>query len=283
MQIVKRRNKAAICLLCLVILLSACHTEPPENAPAEVIFLDVGQGDCALIRTEEGDILIDAGTEASQSALCMRLESLGVKELALAIFTHGDEDHMGGADAVASMLSPREIWLGGELPDNETAARFSSAVDPSQTALVQVTSGTVRQIGDLTVSVFYPFDADAVSENDTSVVVKIGFGDVEMLFMGDVGTDGEAAMLAHFGKDQLDCDLLKVGHHGSNTSTGEDFLSAVSPQYAVISCGAGNSYGHPTGAVLQRLERAGVTVLRTDLLGEIGFLTDGKTLWTVEP
>lgn len=283
MQIVKRRNKAAICLLCLVILLSACHTEPPENAPAEVIFLDVGQGDCALIRTEEGDILIDAGTEASQSALCMRLESLGVKELALAIFTHGDEDHMGGSDAVASLLSPREIWLGGELPDNETAARFFSAVDPSQTALVQVTSGTVRQIGDLTVSVFYPFDVNAASGNETSVVVKINLGDIDMLFTGDVGTEEEEAMLAHFGEGQLDCDLLKVGHHGSNTSTGEDFLSAVSPRYAVISCGAGNSYGHPTGAVLQRLERAGVTVLRTDLLGEIGFLTDGKTLWTVEP
>ncbi len=279
MQSVNRRNKVAICLLCLVILLSACRDPSAAKPPTEVLFLDVGQGDCALIRTAAGDILIDAGTEASQSELCMRLESLGVQNLALAIFTHGDEDHMGGADAVVSLFAPREVWLGGELPDNETAERFSAEALKAGTAITRVSSAEIRQIGDLTVSVLYPFDVNAASGNETSVVVKINLGDIDMLFTGDVGTEEEEAMLAHFGEGQLDCELLKVGHHGSNTSTGDAFVSAVSPQYAVISCGAGNSYGHPTGAVLQRLESAGATVLRTDLLGEIGFLTDGKTLW----
>jgi competence protein ComEC len=245
---------------------------------SEIRFLDVGQGDCALLRTPQGDILIDAGTEESQSRLCLRLAELGVKELAIAVFTHNDEDHIGGADGVLSQIPTREIWVGDTNADNESAERLFQVAAEKGISVRAVRASEIHHVGDLTLTVLHPFPFQAVEGNEGSVVLKIHYRGVNLIFAGDVGSDGERKIAERYGSTQLDCDLLKIAHHGSNTSTSDGFLQATTPHYAVISCGAGNAYGHPMGEVLARLERHGITTLRTDLEGEIVFVFDGETL-----
>jgi len=244
----------------------------------ELRFLDVGQGDCALLRTSEGDILIDAGTEESQERLCLRLAQLGVEELLLAIFSHNDEDHIGGADGILSQIPTREIWVGDDSADNESAEALFRVAKEREVEVRSVCAGEIRQVGALTLSVLHPFPFGEASGNEGSLVLKVHGGAVTLLFTGDVGSDQERAIVDRYGESQLDCDLLKVAHHGSNTSTSEVFLQTVTPQYAVIGCGAGNSYGHPMGEVLARLVASGATVLRTDLEGEIVFAFDGDVI-----
>lgn len=241
-------------------------------------FLDVGQGDCMLLRTRGGDVLIDSGTEASQQTLCLRLEQLGVTELTLAVITHADEDHMGGADGVLSAFPTRELWVNGDLTESESALRLSEVLQDTDTAVMNVCAGKSCVVGDVTVSVLSPFTSDGDSGNESSIVVKLHCGEIDAILTGDAGVEQERMLVERYGADQLACALYKVGHHGSTTSSSAEFLAAMRPQYAVISCGAGNSYGHPMGEVLVRLEDAGAEVLRTDLLGEIVFESDGKTL-----
>lgn len=266
-----------ICLFCLV----SCgnNTTSVENGSRlEVRFLDVGQGDAALLRTPAGDILIDAGTEESQERLCLGLQALGVRELLLAIFTHNDEDHIGGADGVLSRFSVQEVWVSDTNVDNESAEFLFRTAKERGTVLRSVRAGEIAFLGELTLSVLYPFPFQKAEGNEGSLVLKVNFGETDLIFAGDIGVEQEREIVKRYGRSQLNCDLLKVGHHGSNTSTSELFLETLTPQYAVIGVGAGNSYGHPMGEVLARLEKHGITTLRTDLHGEIVFVSDGKEL-----
>jgi len=142
-----------------------------------------------------------------------------------------------------------------------------------------VKTGVIRKFRDFTVSVLAPFDASETDANRGSIVLKLHCGDTDAIFTGDADVTVEAELIRRFGAAQLACDLYKVGHHGSNTSASLAFLQAMSPAWAVISCGEGNMYGHPFGSVLKNLESVGAEVLRTDLLGEIVFVCDG-TKWS---
>ena len=266
-------------LLTVAVALSLCACRNQKEMPLQIVFLDVGQGDSMLVRTSDGDLLIDAGTEESQETLCLRLEQLGVTELLLAVFTHADGDHMGGADGVLERFPTEEIWMSEELTESEAAKRLAGVLETTDTAVTRVRSGMVRQVGDLVLSVLYPLTEEDDGGNENSVVLKLHYGNFDALLMGDVGAKQEKQILETYGASQLDCDLYKVGHHGSNTSSSAEFLAAVKPIYAIIGCGAANSYGHPTGEVLERLAATGAEVLRTDLSGELVFETDGETLY----
>ena len=138
---------------------------------------------------------------------------------------------------------------------------------------------SAAQIGRAKITVLAPLRASDVADgNAHSLVLTVWFGEVGMLFAGDMETDGEAALLHYYSTGVLDCDLYQVSHHGASDASSDSFVSAISPRYAVISCGAGNAYGHPSGETLVRLERAGAEILRTDLLGEIVFKTNGRWL-----
>lgn len=264
-------------LLVSLLCLASCAVGERNGEVLEIRFLDVGQGDAILLRTPDGDILIDAGTEDSQETLCLRLEQLGVTELLLAILTHTDEDHIGGADGVLETVSVRELWVNGDASQNESAERLFQVATQCGIAPRAACAGEVRRVGDVLISVLLPLSAEQASGNEGSIVVKVTFGEFDMLLTGDAGAEQEEIMLERYGAAQLDCELYKVGHHGSNTSSSQEFLGALSPDFAVISCGAGNSYGHPMGEVLARLNASGATVLRTDLSGEIVFTTDGHS------
>ena len=274
----KRRGFCLILLFCLL-LFTSCASDARREGVLQIYFLDVGQGDCTLLRTDGGDILIDAGPESSQDLLCLRLEQLGVTELTLAVFSHPDEDHIGGADGVLERFPAREVWLSGAPMENESAKRALSVMESSGALIRTVDANEFREIGALRLSVLSPYPNQAVKDgNENSIVMMATYGETELLLTGDIGVKQEAELMDLYNATYLDCDIYKVAHHGSNTSSSEAFLEVMTPEYAVISCGAENSYGHPFGEVLERLDRCGAETLRTDLLGEILFESDGRTL-----
>ncbi len=274
---IKRVRWIAILLLCL--LLPSCGRHQDAFSPKlQIYVLDVGQGDCILLRTPEGNILIDAGTESSQETLCLRLEQLGVTEIALAIFTHLDEDHIGGADGVLRTFKVDAVWVNRAPSGEACVAALEAALADSSAKVSPAIAGSSFALGEVTLFVMSPLSPVAEGGNAESIVVQVTCGEIRALFTGDADLATEKRLIETYGRAHLDCDIYKVGHHGSNTSTGVDFLQSLSPEYALISCGRGNSFGHPHGEVLLRLEQLGITVLRTDLEGEILLMTDGREI-----
>ena len=278
--------KRIFCLLLtfvtVIFLFSSCSSDKmSEDALCRIYFLDVGQGDCTLIRTRWGDILIDAGPESAQDALCLRLKQLGIREIALAVFTHPDEDHVGGADGILERISVKEVWLPVREMDNPSAARMEQAIETCGAVRKNVKAGEVLYIGDVVVAVLAPL-GDATSDpNDNSIVLRVSCGEIGMLFMGDASAKIEQKMINHYSKGHLQADLYKVGHHGSSTSNTEDFLNVVKPAYAVICSSIDNSYGHPHGVVVERLQNLGAIVLITATDGEVVFECNKSAIWHI--
>ena len=255
------KRAVLLVLTCVCVLFCACASESlPSDVPLRVYFLDVGQGDCVLLRTHAGDILIDSGPESAQGTLCMRLASLGVKELRLTIFTHPDEDHIGGADGVLTQFPAKEIWMSQQerVDANESERLLWDAVGACGADVSIVSEGTLWRLEDLVLYVMAPFD-DAKDTNESSIVLKVSYNDATAIFTGDVSATVEETLVQKYGA-HLNCDLYKVGHHGSSTSSSAVFVEAMTPMFAVISCGAGNSYGHPHGETLTCLHENNVTV-----------------------
>jgi competence protein ComEC len=278
--------------LVLVILLVTAYLAFPhilqkDTAPAsiasgsiEVHFINVGQGDSILIRTDSGNMLVDAGPGAAEESLSDYLERLGVTGFEYAVFTHPHEDHIGGADMILTDFTVSSVILPDCTYNSATYTRMTDAIDKSGAEVIVAQTGSEFTLGEMKATILAPNSQNYKNTNDYSIVLKIEFGQTSFLLTGDAETTSEAEMLITYGPDMLKCDLLKVGHHGSNTSTSPEFLAAVLPKYAVISCGRGNSYGHPHAVTLQKLMNAGVTVYRTDEPGGDGivFVSDGVSL-----
>lgn len=270
-------------LICICVSLPSCAPKVmSDNALCRIYFLDVGQGDCTLIRTREGDILIDAGPESAQDALCLRLAQLGIKEIALAIFTHPDEDHVGGADGVLEKIPVREVWLPMRETDNPSAARMEKAIEENGATRKNVRAGEVFKVGDAVVATLAPMGDATGDPNDNSIVVRVTCGEVGMLFMGDASAKIEQKLVETYSKAHLSAQLYKVGHHGSSTSNTEAFLSVVNPTYAVICSSIDNSYGHPHGVVVERLQNVGATVLMTATDGEVVLECNKSAIWHIK-
>lgn len=272
-----------IALICIGISLISCSREQmSEDAFCRIYFLDVGQGDCTLIRTRDGDILIDAGPESAQDALCLRLKQLGVKEIALAVFTHPDEDHVGGADGVIKQISVKEVWLPTREMDNPSAARMEQAITDSSTVRKNVRAGEVLTLGDVHVATLAPFAEGGNDPNDNSIVLRVSCGDIAMLFMGDASAKVEKLLVENYPNRYLSAQLYKVGHHGSSTSNTEEFLAVVQPTYAVICSSIDNSYGHPHGVVVERLQNIGADILMTATDGEVVLECNKSAIWHIK-
>lgn len=270
-------------LVCICGLLCACAPEPmSKDALCRIYFLDVGQGDCTLIRTREGDILIDAGPESAQEALCLRLKQLGVKEIALAVFTHPDEDHVGGADGIFAQIPVREVWLPVREMDNPSAARMEQAIQNSGATRKSVKAGEVLTVGDVVVATLAPLGDASNDPNDNSIVLRVTCGEIGMLFMGDASAKIENKLMESYAKGHLSAQLYKVGHHGSSTSNTEAFLEVVKPTYAVICSSVDNSYGHPHGVVVERLQDIGAIVLMTATDGEVVLECNKSAIWHID-
>ena len=259
---------------------------PSRSGELEVHMIDVGQGDAVALRTPHAHwILIDAGRawrggDAGRSTVIPYIGRRGGR-LDVFVLSHPHTDHAGGAASVLHALHP-DTYIDGGFPGPADSYRVSLAIARrDRVHWARAHPGDAFTIDGLSVRVLAPDSAWTAALDDpnlASVIVQARYGDITMLFMGDAEAPEEAWLLAR-DSSILRADILKVGHHGSRTSTSEPFLAAVQPRLALVSVGAGNSYGLPTPAIMRRLAAGGAQVLRTDRLGTIVARTDGHRVF----
>lgn len=240
-----------------------------------VTWLDVGQGDAAVIQCGGQSMLIDGGKPEKSSYIYAWLQQHGLSYLDVIVATHVDADHIGGLSGALNYASVGTAYCAETTGTTETFQSFVKYLAQRGKQITVPTAGETFALGGAQIQILGPLHR-AEDSNDNSIVLKVSFGATSFLFTGDAERAEEQDLL-NSGVN-LQSTVLKVGHHGSDTSTSYPFLRAVAPQYAVISVGAGNSYGHPTEAVLSRLRDAGVTTFRTDMQGEITAVSDGQTI-----
>lgn len=247
-----------------------------RNDTLKVHFLDVGQGDSILVQFPNGkNMLVDAGKNDSASTITNYLKNNGVEKIDYLIGTHPHEDHIGSLDAVIKDFEIGEVWMPKATTNTKTFRDILTAVKNKGLQINTAKAGvSMLEDGNLSVKVLAPCGTTYEDLNNYSAVIKVKYGDIAFLLTGDAEELSEKEILAS-GAD-LRAQVLKVGHHGSNSSTSPEFLKSVNPKYAVISVGAGNDYHHPHQVTLNKLQKAGVTVLRTDERGTIVFTTDGR-------
>nr|WP_300185323.1 ComEC/Rec2 family competence protein [uncultured Agathobaculum sp.] len=232
------------------------------TADTAVHFIDVGQGDAALLLSGGQAVLVDAGTSQSADSLVRYLQELGVTELYAAIATHPHADHIGGMAQVIEAFPVGHFYMGAETQNTATYERMLDALD-AQDVPVSVPEPGEELVFDSGASVTFLGPADDVPKgnlNDRSLICLFRAGEQDVLLMGDAESAAEQSLLAHY--PSLRCDVLKVGHHGADTSSSVEFLRTVQPTTAVISCGVDNDYGHPDPQTLGNLSLAGVDDVR---------------------
>lgn len=242
-----------------------------------VRFLDVGQGDSILIHSNGRSALIDTSTLSYGDIICDKLRSVGIKNLDMMMLSHNHDDHYGGAERIVErMLIDNLIMpdLAGSKSPTTTITEIRNNVLADDGESFVATPGMNVNIGEFTVTVLAHYTDDD-DENNRSIFAMAEIDGVRFLFTGDAESAAEKRLIAE-GLD-LDCDVLKVGHHGAKTSSSQKFLDVVNPEYAVISAGAGNQYSHPHEATLSRLDEADIEFYRTDISGDITFyVNNGK-------
>lgn len=240
-----------------------------------ITFIDVGQADSALVACDGHYMLIDGGNVADSDLIYTVLQKNGVSHLDYVVATHAHEDHVGGLSAALELCTVDTVYCPVTEYSSKAFTNFADKANKRGAPITVPKAGDSFTLGSATATVLAPLKTYD-DTNNTSIVLKICYGETSFLFAADAERDSEADMY-EAGAD-LSATLLKVGHHGSNTSSSYLFLREVMPQYAIISVGAGNSYGHPHEETLSRLHDAEVKVYRTDECGDIICRSDGKHL-----
>lgn len=269
----------SVILIIAVVLVYWYTLQPKEtNENLIVYFIDTGQSDCVLLETPNGSfILIDSGDNGDEDIIRKFLNNKKVKEIECAIFTHPHADHIGGAYEIVNEYATKRVLMPDVSADTATYKKFIDEVSAQEIPLNHIEVGYSFVIDTVAFNVFSPKAEGYGSKlNEYSIVCRVDYGDTSFLFTGDAEIKNEMEMLD--GGFDLDVDVLKVGHHGSSTSSSLVFLKAVTPEYAVILCGTNNKYGHPHDETLSKLEEVSATIYRTDINGTITITTDGKTI-----
>jgi len=230
-------------------------------------FVDVGQGDCTLVTYKGESVLVDAGG-AANGQITAEYISLYSPSVDYFVITHPHEDHMGGAPYILNMVSVDTLILSDIEIDTEFYNKTLALAKKHGVNIIELDEGAKFATEHITIEILDSFDLIYEDLNNASLVTRIDVEDTSILVTGDAEKEEEEYLL-RFNRELLDCDILKVGHHGSGSSSTSEFLLAVSPDISVISCGKNNSYGHPTAEVLSRLKSIECEIHRTDREGHV--------------
>lgn len=279
----KKRNKKKIFSFIVFLLLSLVsfyfykEEDFTVSSNLKIYYLDVGQADSTLLINNGKTMLIDTGNYDDSKFVIGYLNNLGIKKIDYLIGTHPHEDHIGSMASIIKNFDIDKIYM----PDVVTTTSFFENV------LIEVKNkgyfietpkeGDSFNLGEAVVDVLY-LDNDEDNFNDDSIILRVKFGSNKFLFMGDASSKVEEKIL----NKNLSADILKVGHHGSSTSTSNEFLKYVNPKYAIISVEKNNSYGHPSELVLKKLNDKNISILRTDECGTIVVESDGNNIKFLE-
>lgn len=247
----------------------------PDDGEVMFHFIDVGQGDAILVTSKDGNMLIDTSEQGARDDLDGYLKAAGIEKLKYLVLTHPDADHIGNADYIINNYEIENVVMTDHVATTKTYERLLDAIEDRNVNVIIPEPGYEFSIGALKNTVLAPTEKYD-DPNEMSIVIKAVYGSTSVMLTGDAEKESESDICNYWSAEALECDILKVGHHGSGTSTTAKFLNAVSPEIAVISCGEGNKYGHPHSESVERLEKAGVKIYRTDIEGSIIFRTDGK-------
>ncbi|MBR5329423.1 MAG: MBL fold metallo-hydrolase [Firmicutes bacterium] len=276
-----------ICLLAMMILggcsgdgtvsdgADVIYGDVAEDAAFSIYFFDVGQADAALVICDGETMLIDGGNVADGDDVVASIDALGVSELDVVVSTHTDEDHLGGLPDVMESFEVGALYADGNPADTKIYQRFCDVAADNGLDMTDPEPGDTFALGSADVTFLGPIRL-ASDPNANSIVLRIDYGATSYIFTGDA-TEKEEKEIVEAGME-LSANVLKVSHHGAEESSSYVFLREVMPDYAVISVGAGNKYGHPTEATLSRLRDVGAAVYRTDELGMIICRSDGVNI-----
>ncbi|GHU52939.1 competence protein ComE [Clostridia bacterium] len=254
-----------------------------KSETLQVHFVDVGQGDCELIIIGDDAMLIDAGEKENGASVYKYMTDYGVKKLDYVIATHPHSDHIGGIPAAIKNMSVDTFIIPDiaekYIPTTLAYSNLIDAIDESNAKLEYAEVSKVYELGEAKFTILAPSTDDAsdtTNLNNYSVVILLEYGDNKFLFTGDAEKKEENDINKTFNLPKVD--VLKCGHHGSNTSTSQAFLDIIQPDYAVIECGADNSYGHPSSDIIDRIAKYTNKIYRTDLNGNIIISSNGKDI-----
>ena len=276
----KRRNSIIVCtIICIVAfallltfsqnaLLGRVSAGLPRDADF-IKFVDVGQGDCAIIYSNGYCAVVDVGEPEEATTVNKALKDYGIVDIDALIISHLHSDHVGALPEIAELYPIQNLFMPKIYNKSIITAKIGKETAiQNGAAFYEVDRGINFQIGEFEITILSDYDGN-LEENDRSVFVMAEIDNTKILFTGDAETKTENKLLED--NINIDCDILKVSHHGSNTSSSERFLSEATPDYAVISVGKGNSYSHPHTETLKSLKKCGAKILRTDNNGDITF------------
>lgn len=283
-------TKAIISFLILAItavgayIYSSLESKESENVNSNfqagdtltVNFLDVGQGDSEFIQLPDGKcMLIDAGVSESAGKIASKISELGYEKIDYLIATHPHADHIGGMKRIVENFEIGEIYMPKASTNTKTFENLLQAISDKGLSINTAKAGKVLyESDDLKIEFLAPISDSYKDLNNYSAVIRLQYGNNVFLFTGDAEELAEGEILSAYSKSALKADVLKVGHHGSSTASSADFINTVSPKYAVIELGEGNTYNHPHKEAINNLNAVGAEILRTDLNGTITIVSD---------
>ena len=243
------------------------------NGVAEFHFIDVGQGDATLIKTGNKNVLIDTGKKSAKDELLNYLNSHGVTEIEYFVITHFDSDHMDNGVDILDNYDVKNLIVPDQSKTNKTIERFLDKVEEQVTSKdIDVLNanemiGERLEVEQLELTVLAPLRNDYDDSNDYSVTMMVRFGNKRVLLSGDAEKEAEEDIVSKYSTSDLNCDVYKLGHHGSSTSSSQELLDLATPEYVIVSCGLGNEYGHPHIETMERVKD--LKIYRTDTQGSI--------------
>ena len=245
------------------------------NENIKIHFIDVGQGDSIFIELPNNEtMLIDAGESSKEEVVSEYINTLGYNKINYVIGTHPHSDHIGGLAHIINSFNIEKIYMPKALSTSKTYENLLNTIYKNKKNIITAKAGIkIIDEDNLKINILAPNNNNYSNLNNYSVVIKINYKSKSFLFMGDAEILSENEILT-----DVSADIIKIGHHGSDTSSSESFLSKVNPKYAIIMVGENNKYNHPNQTILDRLERNNIITYRTDLNGNIVITSDGNEI-----